>query len=76
MALSEEATRELMRAHAAAGDLAAALGAYARLEERLERELSARPSPETRRLLAELRAEAPPPLGTKIERRLGEDPRL
>ncbi len=74
--LSEAAARRLMRAYAAAGDRAAALSAYLRLEERLERELSLRPSTETRRLLAELRAGTAPPLGTGArERRLGDDPR-
>ena len=37
---------------------------YVRLEDRLERELSVAPSRQTRRLLAEIRAGAAPPLGT------------
>ncbi|HEX6025510.1 MAG TPA: AAA family ATPase [Solirubrobacter sp.] len=62
--LSEEAARRLMTLLAQAGDRAAAMSAYVRLEERLERELSVAPSRETRRLLAEIRAGAAPPLGT------------
>ena len=49
-----------MRELAAAGDYAGALSEYARLE----RELPAPPSRETRRLLEEIRRQAPPPLGT------------
>ncbi|HET6548176.1 MAG TPA: AAA family ATPase [Solirubrobacter sp.] len=61
--LSEDAARRLMRRLAASGDRAAALGEYVRLEDRLDRELSVRPARETRRLLAEIRAGAAPPLG-------------
>ena len=53
-----------------AGDRAAAMSVYVRLEDRLERELSVAPSRQTRRLLAEIRAGAAPPLGTATEPRL------
>src|SRR4051794_8405785 len=49
---------------AAAGDRAAAMAEYVRLEDRLQRELSVAPSRQTRRLLAEIRTGAAPPLGT------------
>src|SRR3954470_2700918 len=55
--LSEDAARRLMRLLAEAGDRAAALAAYARLEERLRRELRVVPSRRTRELVAEIRAE-------------------
>jgi DNA-binding SARP family transcriptional activator/tetratricopeptide (TPR) repeat protein len=55
--LSEDAARRLMRLLAGAGDRAAALAAYARLEERLRRELRVVPSRRTRELVAEIRAE-------------------
>ena len=45
---------------AAAGDYAGALSEYVRLEA----ELPVPPSRETRRLLEEIRRQAPPPLGT------------
>ena len=57
---AEDAARERMRELAAAGDYAGALSEYARLEH----ELPAPPSRETRRLLEEIRRQAPPPLGT------------
>jgi DNA-binding SARP family transcriptional activator len=57
--LSEDAARRLMRLHAESGDRAAALAAYARLEERLRRELRVVPSRRTRELVAEIRAEGP-----------------
>ncbi len=53
--LSEEATRDLMRRLAAAGDRAAAHTTYTRLRDRLRAELSMAPSAETRRLAEELR---------------------
>jgi DNA-binding SARP family transcriptional activator/RecA/RadA recombinase len=53
--LSEEPQRELMRRLAAAGDRAAALGAYARLRDRLREQIGVAPSPETRRLADALR---------------------
>ncbi len=55
--LSEDAARRLMGLLAEAGDRAAALAAYARLEERLRRELRVVPSRRTRELVAEIRAE-------------------
>ncbi len=57
--LSEDAARRLMRRLAEAGDRAAALAAYARLEERLRRELRVMPSRRTRELVAELRESEP-----------------
>src|SRR4051794_27359703 len=62
--LSEEAARRLMTLLADRGDRAAAMSAYVRLEDRLQRELSVSPSRQTRRLLAEIRAAAAAPLGT------------
>jgi DNA-binding SARP family transcriptional activator len=55
--LSEDAARRLMRLLAESGDRAAALAAYARLEERLRRELRVVPSRRTRELVAEIREE-------------------
>jgi DNA-binding SARP family transcriptional activator/tetratricopeptide (TPR) repeat protein len=55
--LSEEAARRLMRLLAESGDRAAALAAYARLEERLRRELRVVPSRRTRELVAAIREE-------------------
>ena len=55
--LSEDAARRLIRRLAEAGDRAAALAAYARLEERLRRELRVVPSRRTRELVAEIRVE-------------------
>ena len=57
---AEDAARERMRGLAAAGDYAGALSEYARLEL----VLPVPPSRETRRLLEEIRRQAPPPLGT------------
>ena len=59
----EHEAREKMRELAAAGDLAGAIGEYARLEHRLRADFGVEPSRETKRLLDELRASAPPPLG-------------
>ncbi len=56
--LSENAARRLMRLYAAAGDPAAALTSFARLEDRLRRELRVLPSRRTRELAAEIRAGA------------------
>jgi DNA-binding SARP family transcriptional activator len=61
--MDEEATRARMRELAEQGDLAGAIGEYARLEHLLQSELGVKPEPATRRLLDELRAQAPPPLG-------------
>jgi DNA-binding SARP family transcriptional activator len=71
--MDEEAARERMRELADAGDYAGALSAYVELEARLQAELKVAPSRETRRLLDEIRRDAPPPLGTG-GRRLGPDP--
>lgn len=57
---AEDKARARMTELAAAGDYAGALSEYARLEA----ELPVPPSPETRRLLDEIRRQAPPPLGT------------
>lgn len=57
----EQAHRRLMQRLAEAGDRAAALRTYAALAERLRRELGVAPSPATRELAEELRAEAPAP---------------
>lgn len=58
----EEAHRVLLRALAAAGDLAAAAAHYRRLTVMLREELGVEPSPETKRLYATLgRSEAPRP---------------
>jgi DNA-binding SARP family transcriptional activator len=54
--LSEERARALIRRLAAAGDRAAALGAYERLRERLRTELGIAPSAETRALAEAVRA--------------------
>lgn len=56
--LSESAARRLMRLYEDAGDLAAAMTTYARLEDRLRRELRVLPSRRTRELVAEIRAGA------------------
>jgi DNA-binding SARP family transcriptional activator len=61
--MDEEAVRERMRELAAAGDYAGALSEYVALEGRLQAELKVAPSRETRRLLDEIRRQAPPPLG-------------
>ena len=72
----EPAARERMKELAANGDLAGAIGEYARLEHRLKADLNVQPSRETRRLLDELRAQALPPLGAphQIGRRPSEEP--
>jgi DNA-binding SARP family transcriptional activator/tetratricopeptide (TPR) repeat protein len=54
--LGEEAHRALMRALAETGDAAAALAVFARLRERLARELGTAPSAATRELASGLRA--------------------
>jgi predicted ATPase len=61
--LAEAAHRRLMEAHAAAGDRAAALRAYAVCQKTLADELKAEPSPETAALAERIRA------GTAIRRR-------
>ena len=61
--IDEEATRARMRELAEQGDLAGAIGEYARLEHQLKAELNVEPERQTKRLLDELRAQAPPPLG-------------
>ena len=62
--LSEDAARRLMRRLADAGDRAAAMAEYVRLETRLDRELPVAPSRADPAPLAEIRTDAPPPLGT------------
>ena len=59
--LDESAARDLMRAHAAAGDTARALAVYAELARVLRRELSASPARETRDLHLALLRGLPPP---------------
>jgi DNA-binding SARP family transcriptional activator len=59
----EAPAREKMRALAAAGDLAGAIGEYARLGHELRAQYGVEPSRETKRLLDELRRDALPPLG-------------
>ena len=54
--LSEERTRALVRRLAAAGERAAALGAYERLRDRLRADLGIAPSAETRALAEAVRA--------------------
>ena len=61
--IDEEATRARMRELAEQGDLAGAIGEYARLEHEVRAEFGAEPERETKRLLDELRAGALPPLG-------------
>jgi DNA-binding SARP family transcriptional activator len=56
--LSEEAHRNLIARLAAAGDRARALMVYRALAERLRRELSVAPSPSTRELVEQLRADS------------------
>jgi DNA-binding SARP family transcriptional activator len=67
--MDEAKTRERMRELAQAGDYAGALSAYVELEARLAAELKVAPDRETRRLLEEIRRDAPPPLGTGGARR-------
>jgi tetratricopeptide (TPR) repeat protein len=62
--LGEEPHRDLMRQLAADGDVAAALGVYGRLSERLRRELRVAPSRATRELAEDLRAEGRAALGS------------
>ena len=58
--LSEPAHRDLMRRLAAAGDRPAALRTYARLRERMRRELTLSPSDETRAAMEAVRGAGPP----------------
>ena len=64
----EETARAKMHELAAAGDLAGAIGEYARLEHELRAQYGVGPSRETTRLLDELRRDALPPLGKPPER--------
>jgi hypothetical protein len=57
----ETAYRLQMRAHAAAGERAAALAAYDRCRRLLDQELGVRPCPETEALFLELLGDAPGP---------------
>jgi len=56
--LSEPAHRDLIRRLDAAGDRGAALAAYARLRDRMRRDLSLSPSPATRAVVEAVRASA------------------
>jgi DNA-binding SARP family transcriptional activator len=58
-ALSESASRELMRRLTAAGDRAAALAAYERLRERLGQQLGVSPAPATSEMAEAIRAARP-----------------
>src|SRR5712692_5770725 len=58
--LSEAAYQRLMRLHFAAGNREAALRTYETCQLTLERELHARPTPETRALAERIRTAAPP----------------
>ena len=60
-ALSEQHVRVLMRRLAAAGDGEAALAVFARLEDRLARELGVGPSAATRAVADEIRAASTAP---------------
>lgn len=60
--VSEEAHRRVMRFHYLAGDRAAALGAYERCRELLQRELGVAPMEQTERLAADIEA------GARLER--------
>jgi DNA-binding SARP family transcriptional activator len=64
--LAEDAHRDLIRRLAAAGDRPAALAAYARLREQLERELRIAPSQRTRALVAEIRAAEAAPAAASL----------
>jgi DNA-binding SARP family transcriptional activator/tetratricopeptide (TPR) repeat protein len=66
--LSEDATRALMAALAAAGDRPAALAAYQRLAERLRRELRLAPSEPTWRLAERIRTQPAPAPAAVIDR--------
>ncbi len=59
--LDEEAHRRLIARLAAAGERAAALRAFRSLADRLRRELGVAPSPRTRELVEQLRADTPAP---------------
>jgi DNA-binding SARP family transcriptional activator len=60
--LAEDAQRELIRRLVARGDRAGAVEAYAKLRERLRRELGISPSAATRELVERLRDEPQPPV--------------
>jgi DNA-binding SARP family transcriptional activator len=74
--LDEPACRDLMRRLAAAGDRAGAMAAYARLRDRMRRDLALSPSPESRAAMLALRdgpadaspADAAPPEGAQPDR--------
>jgi DNA-binding SARP family transcriptional activator len=61
----EEAVRALMRQHSRGGNRAAAIAAYQELARRMQQDLDARPSAETRRL-AEIIRQTPPDVPTAI----------
>lgn len=65
--LEEAGHRDLIRLHARRGDRAAAVNAYHRCASLLDRELGIEPDTETRRLLTDLVATAPPPPGATVE---------
>jgi DNA-binding SARP family transcriptional activator/tetratricopeptide (TPR) repeat protein len=76
--LLEQAHRLVMRLHYRRGDRSAALAAYARLHEALERELGDTPSKETRELLAWVEASERLPVASTARRPLAvlRPPRL
>src|SRR2546423_10983243 len=68
-ALSEEASRRLMRVDLALGDASAALQVYATLRARLAQELQVKPSAETVALVDQMRASAAASQGSSPARR-------
>jgi class 3 adenylate cyclase/DNA polymerase III delta prime subunit len=74
--LSEEAHRELIRRLALGGDRSAALTTYRRLSDRFAAELGIAPSPATRALVEQIRAErsTPPSSGARSTRQSEVEP--
>src|SRR5438876_1096371 len=74
-ALSEEASRRLMRVDLALGDASAALQVYATLRARLAQELQVKPSAETVALVDQMRAGAAASQGSSPARRAAVESR-
>src|SRR5256714_1925494 len=74
-ALSEEASRRLMRVDLALGDASAALQVYATLRARLAQELQVKPSAETVALVDQMRASAAASQGSSPARRAAGESR-
>src|SRR5438270_2553166 len=74
-ALSEEASRRLMRVDLALGDASAALQVYATLRARLAEELQVKPSAETVALVDQMRASAAASQGSSPARRAAVESR-